>query len=495
MLDAKLVQHRGVEVMDRADVFNRRIAQLIARTIHKPALDPAASQPDAHRLVVMVAAVALRHRRPPELAGPDHDRAVEHAAVLQIGDQGHAGPVDLLRLELDAVFHAAMVVPVLVVELDEPHAPLGQPPREQAVRGERAIAWLAAVEFERLGTLVLRIHQFGHARLHRKGHFILRDPRGDLGIARERIVLGVDGVDRGDVGPLPLPCDPGGAAQVEHRVSLAPQLHALIPAGQETARPLPGRNRLVLATLAKRRQHHEPRQVGRVTPQAIGDPRPHAGSARDLRSGVHEHVGRIVIDGVGRHRADQADVAEHRADVGEERADFGAVGAHLRKGMLRAKAGQLLPLQLRELLSLRHALGHRLPVELCQLRLVVEGFEVRRPTGHRQPDHPLCPLRQRRLFKHASERRGLEQPWSRERRQSHATHTLGGASEKSPSGECIVLVNSRAMHAHGLVIVSWRFRRTRATWVQAASSTLSMSGGTAVRPVVSSDSAAAGLAL
>ena len=97
----------------------------------------------------MVAAVApLGHRRAAELAGPDDQRVVEHAALLQVGDQRHAGAVDLLGLQRDALLHAAVMVPVLVIELDEPHAALGQPAGEQAVRGERAVARLAAVELE-----------------------------------------------------------------------------------------------------------------------------------------------------------------------------------------------------------------------------------------------------------------------------------------------------------------------------------------------------------
>ena len=100
----------------------------------------------------MIAPVAaLRHRRAAELAGPDDQRVVEHAALLEVGDQRHAGAVDLLGLERDAVLDAAVVVPVLVVELDEAHAALGQPAGEQAVAGKGTIARLAAVELERLG--------------------------------------------------------------------------------------------------------------------------------------------------------------------------------------------------------------------------------------------------------------------------------------------------------------------------------------------------------
>ena len=112
-----------------------------------PLMPPPASQIGKAVHVVIAAVAALAHRRAAEFAGPDDERVLEHAALLEVGDEGHAGAVDFLGLELDAVLHAAVVVPVLVVELDEAHAALGQPAGEQAVRGERSVARLAAVEF------------------------------------------------------------------------------------------------------------------------------------------------------------------------------------------------------------------------------------------------------------------------------------------------------------------------------------------------------------
>ena len=54
-----------------------------------------------------------------------------------------------------------------------------------------------------------------------------------------------------------------------------------------------------------------------------------------------------------------------------------------------AEALQLLALELRDRLALGERLGHRLAVHLGQLRLVVEGLQVRRPAGHGQEDDPL----------------------------------------------------------------------------------------------------------
>ena len=70
------------------------------------------------------------------------------------------------------------------------------------------------------------------------------------------------------------------------------------------------------------------------------------------------------------------------ADVREQRRDLLPRLAAALERVLRAEAAELLPLQLRDRLALGERLGHRLAVHLGELRLVVEGLEVRRPAGH-----------------------------------------------------------------------------------------------------------------
>ena len=43
-----------------------------------------------------------------------------------------------------------------------------------------------------------------------EGHLVLRDARGDFGVVNERVVLAVEGVDRGDVAMLALTRNAGG---------------------------------------------------------------------------------------------------------------------------------------------------------------------------------------------------------------------------------------------------------------------------------------------
>jgi len=67
----------------------------------------------------------------PNLAGPDNECLLEHAAPFHVRDQGHAGPVDLQRFESDPLFDVPVMIPIFVIELDEPHPLLRQTPRQQ----------------------------------------------------------------------------------------------------------------------------------------------------------------------------------------------------------------------------------------------------------------------------------------------------------------------------------------------------------------------------
>ena len=133
----------------------------------------------------------------------------------------------------------------------------------------------------------------------------------------------------------------------------------------------------------------KPGRSSRLRAQAVEHPRPHAGAAGDDRAGVHERVRRVVIDLLGPHRADDADVVGDAADVREQLADLLAGLAELLEAVLRAEADQLLALQLRDLLALGERLRHRLAVHLGELGLVVEGFEVRRAAGLVEEDDAL----------------------------------------------------------------------------------------------------------
>ena len=184
---------------------------------------PAAGQPDGHGLVVVVAAVApLRHRGAAELAGPDDQGLVQHPSLLQVDDQGHAGAVDLLGLEGDPLLHAAVMIPVFMVELDETHAALGQPAGEQAVGGERAVARAGSRRARASVRLSPRTSiSSGTLACIRNAISYWTTRVAISGSCAEASYWRVKRVDGGDVGALLLARDAGRGCQVEDRVALA----------------------------------------------------------------------------------------------------------------------------------------------------------------------------------------------------------------------------------------------------------------------------------
>ena len=96
------------------------------------------------------------------------------------------GLIDFLGDARDLRLEVAVMVPVAVIKLNEPHAALGQPAGQQAVGRERAVGPLRAVQVEHVLRLVRNIDQLRHAGLHLERQLVLGDPRGDFRIARPR---------------------------------------------------------------------------------------------------------------------------------------------------------------------------------------------------------------------------------------------------------------------------------------------------------------------
>ena len=117
-VEAHLLQHGRVQVLDVEPVLDRVVAQLVGRPDAQAALDAAAGRPHREPVGVVVAAGArgvLRRRLPAELAAPDHDRALQQPAPLQVlqepRDRLVGVPGVLVVVQLDV----GVGVPVVVV--------------------------------------------------------------------------------------------------------------------------------------------------------------------------------------------------------------------------------------------------------------------------------------------------------------------------------------------------------------------------------------------
>src|SRR5688500_9963179 len=144
VIDPQQVQQRGVEVVDVDAALDDVVAEVIGGAVDEPRLDAAASHPDGEAARMVVTAVvgrgelALRVARTPELPAPDDERVVEQTAPLEIAHERGAGLIRLAALAPDVPWQVVVLIPALMIKLDELHAALRQPAREETVGGERS---------------------------------------------------------------------------------------------------------------------------------------------------------------------------------------------------------------------------------------------------------------------------------------------------------------------------------------------------------------------
>ena len=276
--------------------------------------------------------------------------------------------------------------------MDEAHAALGHAACEQAVPRERAASLhVGAVHVEDVPRLAREIGQLRHAGLHAIGHLVLGDARLDFGVAQLAVVQSIERAEIVELAAADCIGDAGGVRQVEHRIAVGAQLDALEPRRQESGAPVIVVEDLATTQLAILRGHdHERRQVLVHAAQAIAHPRAHARTARLFRPGQEQRDGRRMVDRLGVHRADDADVVGDRAGVRQE------IAQPLPAAAIAAKAGDAGQDELA--LALRHrrqALAHlhrrrqELAAPARQAGLVVEQIDVRRRAGLHQVDDSL----------------------------------------------------------------------------------------------------------
>ena len=192
----------GLEVVHVHRVANDVVAELVRFAVRDAGLDAGAGHPDreASRMVVpavvrLVGAHALRIAAAPELAAPDHEGVVEHAAPLQVEHEGGGRLVDVLRELRNLGGHVKVVVPTLVVKLHEPHPALEQLAGQQGVgRVAARLARRLAVERERGFGFVGDVERLGYRGLHPVGHLVLGDPRMQALVLRVIVLAFVQSV-------------------------------------------------------------------------------------------------------------------------------------------------------------------------------------------------------------------------------------------------------------------------------------------------------------
>ena len=255
--------------------------------------------------------------RAAEFGRPDHQRVVEHAALLQVEHEPGDRLIDVLR-QPGMVQHVAVRVPVVrragVDQLDEADATLGQTPGDQALPAKAGIpAALQAVELERGVGLLRQVER-------------LRGPRAACRRRSRRIGSGLPGRRRragwsrcrrlavGDQLEFELLQVLARTRRSMLAIGVGPgdQVRALVAAGQEVGAP-----GLRARVGRSRSDDHERRQVAVLGAQAVADPGADARPGKRERTGVHAERGFVVVGVVRLHRADHAHVVHDAATVAE----------------------------------------------------------------------------------------------------------------------------------------------------------------------------------
>ena len=244
------MQNGGVEIVDVHDVFHGVIAEIVGVAVAHAALDAAAGEPAAEALDVVIAPAALRHRRAAKFGAPQDESVFPQTGTLKILDQRRDALIDDLSGILHGALNTAVMIPTAVIELDEPHAALGQAPGEQAVAGKRAIAGLCTVQVKNALGFPGNIDQLRHAHLHAEGHLVLRNARDNFRILHGGILQLIELLHSIHNIALAIGIHAIGAFHIENGIALPPQLHALKTAGQKARVPLPGGHGLVLSAAA-----------------------------------------------------------------------------------------------------------------------------------------------------------------------------------------------------------------------------------------------------
>src|SRR5207249_4992722 len=142
VINAEQVQYRRIQIVNVHRVSRDVVTKIIRLAVADAALYSAAGHPHREAAPVMIATVIRRVEFSLAVGGaakfsaPDHQRVIEQSALLQIFDERGAWLVHVAALQADVAGQIVMLIPAAMVKLDEAHAALREPAREQAVRRE-----------------------------------------------------------------------------------------------------------------------------------------------------------------------------------------------------------------------------------------------------------------------------------------------------------------------------------------------------------------------
>ena len=240
VVEAKLMQDRGLQVMDVNRILRDTKSQLVGLSVVEAPLHSAAGHPHGEAVRVVVSTENLPFRcaaftewGATELSSPDDQRLVEETALLQVLDQGGDGLVHRSALVRQSISQTgrcpgSMVVPAPVEELHEANPLLDQSTGEQAVVGEAGSSGFGPVVLHDMLRLFRDVHDLRDGCLHPVRQLVLRDARQCFGMAELSRLNFIEIVQGVQAHPANVSTHARWIGDIQHRIALRATLHSLI---------------------------------------------------------------------------------------------------------------------------------------------------------------------------------------------------------------------------------------------------------------------------
>ena len=129
--------------------------------------------------------MGVRPNSPPQITSVSS----KQPALFEVGKQRGRGLVDVAALVLKALVQClvgrrAVRVPAPIEQLHVPHTAFDEPSREQAIVGEMLLPGPRAIKVVNVLRLLRNVDRVCRGHLHAERHFVLRDARHRLRIAK-----------------------------------------------------------------------------------------------------------------------------------------------------------------------------------------------------------------------------------------------------------------------------------------------------------------------
>ena len=236
VVQSEQVQQGGIEIVQGMDVLHGRPSQFIGHAMADSFANSGAGHPTGEpvRVVIPSLSALLEKRHASEFGAPDHEGVLQKTPLSQVADEGRRGLIEDGRVAVVLFLELVVTVPVEfaaagvgpIEELHKPHAPLHEPPCQDAVAGKTRLDGMAGVVRsvgpQDVGRLGRQVADLRNAELHSRRQLIAGDSRGEFFVTGVRFEVALVQLPEQASGGLIGLAGDSGSRQVPDRILGAP---------------------------------------------------------------------------------------------------------------------------------------------------------------------------------------------------------------------------------------------------------------------------------